>query len=214
MWGWGAMNPTAVKEAAKINFPMDQFVGIWWSGSEDDARPAGAGRPRAISALNFHAVGAELSRRSRTSSNTWSTRARARPRRTRSARTSTIAASTIPCSSPRRSATRRRSPARKWSPARTCAAASRRSTISAGALEGDRPRGLRARRLTVSCADHNGHHSAYMQQWDGTKWVKVSDWIAADEGQGPPAARSRRQGIRLQEPAAGRSAPKPATSRS
>ena len=30
----------------------------------------------------------------------------------------------------------------------------------------------------VSCSDHNGHHSAYMQQWDGTKWVKVSDWIA------------------------------------
>ena len=42
MWGWGAMNPTAVKEAAKINFPMDKFVGIWWSGGEDDARPTGA----------------------------------------------------------------------------------------------------------------------------------------------------------------------------
>ena len=33
MWGWGAMNPTAVKEAAKINYPMNKFVGIWWSGS-------------------------------------------------------------------------------------------------------------------------------------------------------------------------------------
>ena len=42
MWGWGAMNPTAVKEAAKINFPMNKFVGVWWSGNEDDARPAGA----------------------------------------------------------------------------------------------------------------------------------------------------------------------------
>jgi branched-chain amino acid transport system substrate-binding protein len=31
--------------------------------------------------------------------------------------------------------------------------------------------------LKVTCADHNGHHAAYMQQWDGTKWVKVSDWI-------------------------------------
>src|SRR5262249_52490348 len=30
----------------------------------------------------------------------------------------------------------------------------------------------------VSCSDHNGHHSAFMQQWDGAKWVKVSDWIA------------------------------------
>ena len=32
--------------------------------------------------------------------------------------------------------------------------------------------------IKVTCDDHNGHHSAYMQQWDGTKWVKVSDWIA------------------------------------
>ncbi len=42
MWGWGAMNPTAVKEAAKINFPMDKLVGVWWSGGEDDARAGGA----------------------------------------------------------------------------------------------------------------------------------------------------------------------------
>ncbi|HET6926079.1 MAG TPA: ABC transporter permease, partial [Hyphomicrobiaceae bacterium] len=30
----------------------------------------------------------------------------------------------------------------------------------------------------LSCKDHNGHHSAFMQQWDGSKWVKVTDWIA------------------------------------
>ena len=41
MWGWGAMNPTAVKEAAKINFPMDKFIGIWWSGGDDDAAAGG-----------------------------------------------------------------------------------------------------------------------------------------------------------------------------
>ena len=32
--------------------------------------------------------------------------------------------------------------------------------------------------MAVNCTDHNGHNSAYMQQWDGAKWVKVSDWIA------------------------------------
>ena len=57
MWGWGAMNPTAVKEAAKINYPMDHFIGIWWSGSEDDARPAAAGGKGYLS-LNFNSVGA------------------------------------------------------------------------------------------------------------------------------------------------------------
>src|SRR5712691_3722375 len=56
MWGWGAMNPTAVKEAAKINYPTDHFVGIWWSGNEDDARPAGA-EAKGYLSLNFNSVG-------------------------------------------------------------------------------------------------------------------------------------------------------------
>jgi len=31
--------------------------------------------------------------------------------------------------------------------------------------------------LKVSCTDHNGHQATYLQQWDGRKWVKVSDWV-------------------------------------
>ena len=31
--------------------------------------------------------------------------------------------------------------------------------------------------IHVSCKDHNGHGSVYVQQWDGHKWVKVSAWI-------------------------------------
>jgi branched-chain amino acid transport system substrate-binding protein len=31
--------------------------------------------------------------------------------------------------------------------------------------------------VQVSCADHNGHHKAFIATWDGTKWVKSSDWI-------------------------------------
>jgi len=43
MWGWGVMNPVAIQEAANIRFPMDHFIGIWWSGSENDVVPAGMG---------------------------------------------------------------------------------------------------------------------------------------------------------------------------
>ena len=31
----GAMNPTAVQEAAKTGYPLDHFVGIWWSGRSE-----------------------------------------------------------------------------------------------------------------------------------------------------------------------------------
>ena len=58
--GWGAMNPTAIKEAAKIGFPMDRLVGVWWSGGDDDARPAGA-EAKGYSSLDLNGVGTELS---------------------------------------------------------------------------------------------------------------------------------------------------------
>ena len=57
--GWGAMNPTAVKEASKIGFPMNRLVGVWWSGNDDDARPAGA-EAKGYSSLDLNAVGADF----------------------------------------------------------------------------------------------------------------------------------------------------------
>ena len=41
MWGWGVMNQVAISEAASIRFPMDRFIGVWWSASENDVLPAG-----------------------------------------------------------------------------------------------------------------------------------------------------------------------------
>ena len=39
--GWGVMNPVALKAAAKIGFPRDKIIGVWWSGAEEDMIPAG-----------------------------------------------------------------------------------------------------------------------------------------------------------------------------
>jgi branched-chain amino acid transport system substrate-binding protein len=41
LWGWGAMNSIALKNAAGANYPRNKVIGIWWSGSEDDVRAAG-----------------------------------------------------------------------------------------------------------------------------------------------------------------------------
>lgn len=41
MWGWGAMNAGAITEAVKTRYPMDQFVGIWWSGYDGDLKLVG-----------------------------------------------------------------------------------------------------------------------------------------------------------------------------
>ncbi|OAN71992.1 ABC transporter permease [Rhodobacteraceae bacterium EhC02] len=57
MWGWGVMNQVAIQEAVNIRFPMENFIGIWWSGSENDVLPAGDGA-NGYKALTFHATGA------------------------------------------------------------------------------------------------------------------------------------------------------------
>jgi branched-chain amino acid transport system substrate-binding protein len=41
MWGWGAMNSTAIKNAAKIRYPMDKFIGNWWSSNHVDVKGMG-----------------------------------------------------------------------------------------------------------------------------------------------------------------------------
>ena len=56
MWGWGVMNQVAIQEAVNIRFPMDHFIGIWWSGSENDVKPAGD-KANGYKALTFHNFG-------------------------------------------------------------------------------------------------------------------------------------------------------------
>ncbi len=56
LWGWGVMNPTALKAAAKVGFPRDRVLGVWWSGSEEDVIPAGDASKGYISAA-FSAPG-------------------------------------------------------------------------------------------------------------------------------------------------------------
>jgi len=58
MWGWGVMNQVAIQEAVNIRYPMDQFIGIWWSGSENDVKSAGAAAD-GYKALTFHNLGSD-----------------------------------------------------------------------------------------------------------------------------------------------------------
>jgi len=59
MWGWGVMNQVAIQEAAAIRYPMDQFIGVWWSGTEQDVLPAGAAA-NGYKAATFHQPGGDV----------------------------------------------------------------------------------------------------------------------------------------------------------
>ena len=41
LWGWGVMNAVAIKTAARVGYPREKMLGVWWAGSEEDVIPAG-----------------------------------------------------------------------------------------------------------------------------------------------------------------------------
>lgn len=41
MWGWGAMNAGAITEAVKTKFPMENFIGVWWASHDADLKLVG-----------------------------------------------------------------------------------------------------------------------------------------------------------------------------
>ncbi|MEM9370730.1 MAG: ABC transporter substrate-binding protein [Pseudomonadota bacterium] len=59
MWGWGVMNQVAIKEAASIRYPMDRFIGVWWSASENDVLPAGDAA-NGYKAIALHNTGSDF----------------------------------------------------------------------------------------------------------------------------------------------------------
>ncbi len=61
MWGWGVMNSTAIKGAASVGYPMDHFIGVWWSGAEPDVVPAGDAA-KGYKSGTFHGAGQNLRR--------------------------------------------------------------------------------------------------------------------------------------------------------
>ena len=176
MWGWGAMNPTAVQEAAKTGYPLDHFIGIWWSGSEDDTRPAGTGGKGYLS-LNFSGIGTSYPalqdikkyvldkgksqvEKDKFGENYYN----------RGVYNAVLIAEAI-------------RNAQKLSGKKSVVGEDVRRgleslNISESRLKELGLQGFATPITAVNCSDHNGHGSAYMQQWDGAKWVKITDWIA------------------------------------
>jgi len=175
MWGWGAMNPTAVQEAAKTGYPMDHFIGVWWSGSEDDARPAGAAAKGYLS-LNFNAVGAnfpalqDIEKHVIAKGNSQTPKGQMGENfYNRSVMNAAVIAEGI-------------RNAQNISGRKDITAEEMRRGMESLEISEARWKEMGldgfAASISLSCSDHNGHHSAYVQQWDGAKWVKVSDWIS------------------------------------
>jgi branched-chain amino acid transport system substrate-binding protein len=56
---WGVSCTVPLKEAARLRFPSDRILGVWWCGSEEDVLPAGPAAKGYITA-NWHGVGRDF----------------------------------------------------------------------------------------------------------------------------------------------------------
>ena len=56
---WGVSCTVPLKEAARLGFPSDRIMGVWWCGAEEDVLPAGKAAKGYITA-NWHGVGKDF----------------------------------------------------------------------------------------------------------------------------------------------------------
>jgi branched-chain amino acid transport system substrate-binding protein len=56
---WGVSCTVPLKEAARLRFPRNRILGVWWCGSEEDVLPAGPAAKGYITA-NWHGVGTDF----------------------------------------------------------------------------------------------------------------------------------------------------------
>ncbi|WP_422370981.1 ABC transporter substrate-binding protein [Hoeflea sp.] len=177
MWGWGAMSPTAVKEATKIRYPMENFYGIWWSGGNDDAA-AGGEAAKGYRTLNFHGVGADYPVMDDIKKFVVDAgKSEVDPAKfadnlyNRGVYNSMLIAEGI-----RRA---QEITGKTMIDAKDMRVGLENLDITEERLKEMGMEGF-ALPMKLSCEDHSGHHKVYVVEWDGKDWQKSGDWFSPD----------------------------------
>jgi len=179
LWGWGVMNPTAIKAAAKTGYPREKLIGVWWSGAEEDTVPAGAAA-KGFVAAGFNVAGANypvvtdikkhvygkdkgnMEDKSRIGSVYYN----------RGVVHGIITVEGI------------RKAQEKFGKGKSLTGEQMRWGLENLNLDDARLKALGATGfmppLKITCADHEGPGKVKFQQWDGTQWKVITDWVDSD----------------------------------
>lgn len=176
--GWGVMNPVALKTAQKTGFPVDHIIGNIWSNSEEDAAPAGDAAKGFIS-ITTHPSGTAFPV-------------------LQEIKKTVVDAGTTNLSDPKRFGTVYYNLGVVNGILNVEAVRLAQEKFGKTPLTGEqvqwgfehlniddaRLKDLGAegllQKLKLSCSDHEGGGAVRFQQWDGTQWKVISDWVQAD----------------------------------
>jgi branched-chain amino acid transport system substrate-binding protein len=178
LWGWGVMNSTAIKEAAAVGYARDKMYGVWWSGAEQDTRPAedaakgynsvtlqhGSGRFKVHEDLKKHLYDKNLGTAK------WDDTGEILYNRglidgmlgVEAIRTAQEKFGKKPLTGEQV----------RWGLENLNLTADRLKQLG---FEGE------LKPIKVSCQDHEGSRDGRIQTWDGKNWKIVSDWYASDD---------------------------------
>lgn len=179
-WGWGVMNQTALKAAQKVGYPRDKIVGSWWAGSEEDTVPAGdaakgylsatwnvAGRDVPVIAdidkVVYGAGRGNMQDKNKVGSVLYNRGVSAAIATVEGVRTAQA----------------------KFGKGKVMSGEQVRWGLENLNINNARLQQLGATGLLpeikTSCENHEGSGMVKIQQWDGAKWVLVSDWIEGNK---------------------------------
>ncbi len=177
MWGWGAMNAGAITEAVKTKFPMENFIGVWWSGHDADLALVGdAGKGYKSISWSFpnpdagvmadiqkHVVdaGKSLSNADEMSGVFYG----------RGVVMSMILAEGIAAAQAEFGTAEINASQLRWGLENLNITEARLAELG---MEGMVPA------FSTSCANHTGNSGGWMLEWDGSKFVKASDHLVPD----------------------------------
>jgi len=180
MWGWGVMNMTAIKTAQKMGFPREKMIGSWWAGSEEDTVPAGDAAKGYMSATwnvagkgvpliadiektVYGAGKGNLSDKSKIGTILYN----------RGVSAAVLSVEAI------------RTAQAKYGKGKAMNAEQVRWGLENLNLTEARLKALGATGLLpevkTACDNHEGSGKVKMQQWDGAKWVSLTDWIEGNK---------------------------------
>ena len=175
---WGVMSPVAIKTAARVGFPADHIIGDIWTGSEEDVRPAGAAA-KGYLAVSVFPPGTEfkISRELKTNvidvgkSDLKDTSKFGSVYYNAGLVAAIIYVETL------------RTGHQKFGNRPLTAAegqwALEHLDITPARIEEIGATGLLSP-LKVTSQDHEGEPAAKIQQWDGTAWHPLTDWLHGD----------------------------------
>lgn len=179
-WGWGVMNQTALKAAQKVGYPREQMIGSWWAGSEEDTVPAGSAAkgymsatwnvagdaPPAIAGIKSVVYGA----------NKGNMQDKAKVGTILYNRGVSVAIITVEAI---------RNAQAKFGKGKTITGEQMRWALENLDLNNARLKQIGATgllpELKTSCQNHEGSGKVKIQQWDGSKWTVVSDWVEGNK---------------------------------